>query len=70
MRDRSVTFLQTSGEVPSPRFLPAGVLVGSVLLIFGGDTNVDDDGFSIGPYDDSLYLLSLGMLSFLMSNRL
>ena len=67
MRDRSVTFLQTSGEVPSPRFFLAGVLVSNVLLIFGGATNFDNDGFSIGPYDDSLYLLSLGMLKFLMS---
>ena len=55
MRDQSVTFLQTSGEVPSPRSLPAAVLVGKVLLILGG--------FSIGPYDDSLYLLSLGTLN-------
>ena len=67
MRDRSVTFLKTGGEVPSPRCFPAGVLVGNVLLIFGGATNVDNDGFTIGPYDGSLYLLSLGMLNFLMS---
>jgi hypothetical protein len=67
MRDHSVTFLNTGGEVPSPRFLLAGVLVSNVLLIFGGATNLDNDGLSTGPYDDSLYLLSLGMLNFLMS---
>ena len=66
MWDRSVTFLQTSGEVPSPCILPAAVLVSDVLLILGGATNMDNDGYSIGPYDDSLYLLSLGTLNFLM----
>ena len=64
MRDRSVTFLQTSGDVPSPRSLLVSVLVSNVLLIFGGATNMDNDGFSIGPYSDSLYLLSLGTLNF------
>ena len=67
MRDRSVTFLETSGEVPSPRCFPAGVLVSNVLLIFGGATNMDNRSFPTGPYDDSLYLLSLGMLNFLLS---
>ena len=64
MQDHSVTSLKTSGEVPSPRFLPAGVLVSNVLLIFGGATNIDNQRFSIGPYGDSLYLLSLGTLNF------
>jgi hypothetical protein len=64
MQDRSVTFLKTSGEVPSPRYYSASVLVSDVLLIFGGATNFDNDGFTIGSYDDSLYLLSLGMLIF------
>ncbi|KAF8482629.1 hypothetical protein DFH94DRAFT_373498 [Russula ochroleuca] len=57
-RDYSVTFLKTTGEVPSPRFLSAGVLVNNVLLIFGGATEVDNDGYPTGN-DDSLYLLSL-----------
>jgi hypothetical protein len=60
-RDYSVTFLKTTGEVPSPRFLSAGVLVNNVLLIFGGATEVDNDGYPTGN-DDSLYLLSLGAL--------
>ncbi|KAH9995850.1 hypothetical protein BJV77DRAFT_211716 [Russula vinacea] len=59
MRDRSVTFLKTGGEVLSPRFLPAGVLVSNVLLIFGGATNIDNRELPTGPYSDSLYLLSL-----------
>jgi len=66
-RDCSVTFLKTSGEVPSPRFISAGMLVGNVLLIWGGATNLDDRGGPIGPYDDSLYLLSLGTLDLLIS---
>ena len=68
MQDRSVTFLQTSGDVPSPRSLPAAVLVNNVLLILGGVTKFDNS--SAVPtihLDDSLYLLSLGTLIFLMS---
>ena len=68
MRDRSVTFLQTSGDVPSPRSLPAGVLVNDVLLILGGVTKFDNS--SAVPtlhLDDSLYLLSLGTLNLLIS---
>jgi Galactose oxidase, central domain len=59
-RDCSLTFLKTSGEVPSPRFMSAGVLVNNVLLIWGGATKLDDNSYAAGPYDDSLYLLSLG----------
>ncbi|KAI0000542.1 galactose oxidase [Russula vinacea] len=57
--DCSVNFLKTGGEVPSPRFLSAGVLVSNVLLIWGGATKLDDKFRAIGPYDNSLYLLSL-----------
>jgi hypothetical protein len=64
MRNRCLTFLQTSGEVPSPRSLLVSVLVSNVLLIFGGATNMDNDGVLIGPFSDSLYLLSLGTLNF------
>ena len=64
MRDRSVTSLKTSGEVPSPRGILASVLVSNVLVIFGGATNIDNCGLPTGPYSDSLYLLSLGTLDF------
>ena len=66
-RDCSVNLLQTSGEVPGPRFRPAAMLINSLLLIWGGVTKFDDQGEPKGPYDDSLYLLSLGTLTFLMS---
>jgi Kelch motif len=65
-RDCSVTFLKTSGEVPCPRFRPAGILFGNILLIWGGATKLDDRGMPNGPHDDSVYLLSLGMLDLLM----
>jgi hypothetical protein len=65
-RDLSAALLQTSGEVPGPRFRPAAVLMNSVLLIWGGVTKFDDQGEPKGPYDDSLYLLSLGTLDLLI----
>jgi hypothetical protein len=40
--------------------MSAGVLVNHVLLIWGGATKLDDKSYATGPYDDSLYLLSLG----------
>jgi hypothetical protein len=65
-RDGSLNLLQTSGEVPSPRFKPAAALVNSILLIWGGVTKFDEQEKPKGPYDDSLYLLSLGTLNLLM----
>ena len=59
----SATLLQTSGEVPSPRLRHAGARFDTVLLIWGGATNVSDQGEIIGPYDDSLYLLDIGTSS-------
>jgi hypothetical protein len=66
-RDCSVTLLKTSGEAPSPRTMSTGVLAGDVLLIWGGVTKLDDEGKPKGPYDDSLYLLSLGTFVLLTS---
>ena len=58
-RDLSATLLQTSGEIPSPRVGHAGALVGSVLLIWGGDTNTSGQEVRNEPQDDSLYFLNL-----------
>jgi hypothetical protein len=71
-RDLSTTLLQTSGEVPSPRFGPASACIGTVLfkvlLIWGGATIFDQStGMPEGPYDNSLYLLNLGTLDPLIS---
>ena len=63
----SATLLETSGEVPSPRLRHAGTRFGTVLLIWGGATNFNDQDQIIGPYDDSLYLLNIGTLDLLMS---
>jgi hypothetical protein len=63
----SATLLHTSGEVPSPRLRHAGARFGTVLLIWGGATNISDQGEISGPYDDSLYLLNIGTSDFLMS---
>ena len=65
--DLSTTLLQISGEVPSPRYRHAGARLGTVLLIWGGVTNISDKGMMTGPYDDSLYLFNIGTLIFLMS---
>jgi hypothetical protein len=65
--DLSATLLKTTGEVPSPRAGHACAHIGDSLLIWGGATSVDDQGYVIGPYDDSLYLLNLSTLDPLMS---
>ena len=65
-RDISATLLQTSGEVPSPRITPGSARISTILLIWGGATNISDQGMIRGPYDESLYLLNLGTLNFLL----
>jgi hypothetical protein len=52
-RDFSTTLLQTSGDVPSPRYGHLAVLIGTTFLVWGGRTDSSDD-------DDSFYLLDLG----------
>ena len=63
----SATLLHTSGEVPSPRLRHAGAQFDTVLLIWGGATNISDQGEISGPYDDSLYVLDIGTSDLLMS---
>ena len=62
-RDFSTTLLQTSGEVPGPRFAHGGALIGTTLLICGGTTLGHNDVLNY----DSLYLLNLGTSHLLMS---
>ena len=62
-QDFSTTFLQTSGDVPSPRYGHRAVLTSTVLLIWGGCTNSGDQNAvnAQNPSsDDSFYLLNLG----------
>ncbi|KAL4241731.1 hypothetical protein ABKN59_000783 [Abortiporus biennis] len=58
-RDLSATLLQTSGEVPSPRVGHASALVGSVLIVWGGDTKTNNKAKPGDKQDDGLYLLNL-----------
>lgn len=59
-RDLSATLLQTAGEVPSPRVGHASALVGSVLIVWGGDTKTNSKAKPGDKQDDGLYLLNLG----------
>ncbi|KAF8499070.1 hypothetical protein F5888DRAFT_1611375 [Russula emetica] len=51
-RDFSITLLQTSGDVPSPRYGHSTVLSSTILLIWGGIMQNQ-------AFNDSLYLLDL-----------
>ncbi|KAF8492369.1 hypothetical protein F5888DRAFT_909631 [Russula emetica] len=58
-RDFSTTLLQTSGNVPNPRYGHCAVLTSTILLIWGGFTNFSDQVMQNQAHDDSLYLLNL-----------
>ncbi|GJE87566.1 hypothetical protein PsYK624_036490 [Phanerochaete sordida] len=58
-RDLSATLLQTAGEIPSPRVGHASALVGSVLIVWGGDTKTSNKAKPTDKQDDGLYLLNL-----------
>ena len=64
-RDFSTTLLQTSGEVPTPRFAHSVALTGTTLLICGGTTNIGDRN---ALNHDSIYLLNIGTSDLLMSS--
>ena len=55
--DFSTTLLQTSGKVPTPRASHSAALIGTTLLVCGGETSSADQH---EPNHDSLYLLNLG----------
>jgi hypothetical protein len=54
-RHFSATLLQTSGDIPSPRFGHCAMFTSTILLIWGGTSDEDPQGS-----DDSFYLLNLG----------
>ena len=60
-RELSATMLQTTGEIPSPRVGHASALVGSVLIVWGGDTKTNNKSKPGDSHDDGLYLLNLCM---------
>src|SRR6267154_4789988 len=59
-RDFSTTLLQTSGDVPSPRYGHDAVLTSTIFLIWGGMTKFGDQDAQNQSLDDSFYLLNLG----------
>jgi hypothetical protein len=59
-RDFSATLLQTSGDVPSPRYGHRAVLTSTTLLIWGGSVDVSYQNAQNQNNDDSFYLLNLG----------
>jgi hypothetical protein len=63
--DFSTTLLQTSGEVPTPRYAHGAALIGNTLLICGGKTRSGDQNVL---NHDSLYLLDIGTSYILMSS--
>lgn len=58
--DASATLLQTAGEVPPPRVGHASAVIGSVLIVWGGDTKSNGGAGTSNKRDDGLYLLNLG----------
>jgi hypothetical protein len=54
-RDRSATLLQTSGDKPSNTVGYASVLVGGIMVVWGGKS------FASGRPDNTVYLLEIGM---------
>ncbi|KAI0283604.1 hypothetical protein BGY98DRAFT_1174113 [Russula aff. rugulosa BPL654] len=59
-RDFSTTLLQTSGDVPSPRYGHRAVLTRTTLLTWGGEMGSGDQSARNQSNDDSVYLLDLG----------
>ena len=66
-RDFTATFLQTSGEVATPRKEHGAALIGTTLLIYGGSYTNSAHGLDT-LNSDSLCLLNLGMSNLLMSS--
>lgn len=67
-RDLSATLLQTTGEIPSPRVGHASALVGSVLIVWGGDTKTSSKSKPGDKQDDGLYLLNLGVFCYCLKS--
>jgi len=62
VRDQTACLWQVHGDVPSPRVGQASALMGSVLIVWGGDTSTTGQATVGGKsmLDDELYLLNLG----------
>ena len=56
----TATILETSGDIPGPRYGHTAVLTGTTLLIWGGTTDLSIQNAQTHNDDDSFYLLNLG----------
>src|SRR6267154_4832239 len=66
-RDFSTSLLQTSGDIPSPRYAHRAVLTKTTLLIWGGWTDFSNQNAQKQGNDDSFYLLNLSTSDLFMS---
>jgi hypothetical protein len=49
--ENTATLLETSGDIPSPRYRPASAMYGGDLIVWGGRSGTE--------HDDNLYMLDL-----------
>ncbi len=57
----AVRLLETFGDIPSPRFGHACVVVGNAVIVWGGDTRTGHETESVCSLDSSLYVLNVGL---------
>jgi hypothetical protein len=50
--ENTATLIETSGDIPSPRYRPASAMYGSDLIVWGGRSGTAE-------HDDNLYMLDL-----------
>lgn len=62
VKDQSVTRLYTIGDIPPPRFGHASAFAGSVVVVWGGDTQSASSNQirARAKYDNGLHFLNLG----------
>lgn len=60
IRDGRTRLIETTGDIPDPRFGHACIIIGNMLLIWGGDTRHAKNAHERVVLDNSLYCLNLG----------
>lgn len=60
IRDGITRLIETAGDIPTPRFGHANVLIDNMLLVWGGDTRDSTETGQGASLDNSLYALNLG----------
>ncbi|TCD61305.1 Negative regulator of mitotic exit [Steccherinum ochraceum] len=59
VRDGRTRLIETTGDIPDPRFGHASIIIGSMVLIWGGDTRNAKNAHERVVLDNSLYCLDL-----------